>query len=217
MLTTDLAVAVPAVAVAMSELSAPATMVAPVEHGDIRAAFTPPPPPISETPSSPATVWSDGDRERPPTQGLVFGAVAAVAASLFVDPRRPPKTTGEDVVRETLVDLSDGGLLSGHILVCAVSLIHRVAAAHPRTVSAITIRRVIVAAAMLANKAEADEVFAFTHFVACSGLTPELLKATEAQLFERLSFDVSTTAPQFHRALAAIAMHLPDVDAVDVL
>jgi hypothetical protein len=168
-------------------------------------------------PSSPATVWSDGDRERPPTHGLVEGAVLAIAAVLFVDPRRPIKSNGEHAVRQTLAEVSESGLVSAHVLVCAVSLVIRASEANPRTVSALTIRRIIVAAAMLANKAETDEVFAFAHYVAATGLSADLLKGTEAQLFERLSFDVSTTASQFHRTLAAIVMYLPDADAVDVL
>ena len=192
-------------------------MAAPTVDSDTRCS-TPHLVRLSDEFSSPATVWSDGDRERPPTDGLVHGAVAAVSATLFVDPRRPPnKDRSEETVRQTLMALSDGGLLSGHVLVCAVSLILRAAEANPRTVSLLTIRRLLVAAATLANKAEADEVFALSHFVAATGLSADLLKATEYQLFERLGFDVSTSAPQFHRALDTIATQLPDAEAVEIL
>jgi hypothetical protein len=174
----------------------------------------------SATGSSPATSWSDGDRERMPTHALIGGAAtlfANLAATGDEALNRRTKPDNAAALADVLVRLAEGGVLSGHVLVCALSLASRTAAAVPKSVSSITIRRITVACCLLAAKAEADEQVAINFYASVSGVTADTLRATEGQIFARLEFQLGTTASTFHATLAQIVMESPDAAIAELL
>lgn len=168
----------------------------------------------SDAPSSPVTVWSDGDRDRVPSAEFVSGAVASLMQLVSNGDSSCNRSTKPDTqanLRATLMELVDSNVLSAHVLTCATSLVKRLSAVAPKSLNSVTAKRVTVAAVVLAAKAESDEIFALSVYAEVSGVTPSLIKATEAQIFERLQYDVATSAPAFHAALADIVLPSPEL------
>jgi hypothetical protein len=184
------------------ELGTPPVTMSPLLNASLET-----PPPSDTSVSTPASVWSDGDRERLPTRALVCGAaaiVARLAAAGDAVVGRSSKLNAHSMAFALLNELSTAGLLPAHILVCAVSLAMRCSEALVKSISSFTAKRVLIACAVLAAKAESDDQYTLASYAAASGVSVDLLKGTELQVFERLDYNLGTSAARFQEALCCL-------------
>lgn len=142
-----------------------------------------------------------------PTQPLLLASACAYVEKLIafcdvVCGRTTPAKYG--AVTTLLTHVWEAGICDADAMVCAVSLMARVATSHPKSMSSIAARRTASACVLLATKSQSETQYAFALYATATRMSHETLRMAEMQTFVRLDFDAATKADDFAALKSAL-------------